>query len=74
MKLLIMQFSAVSCQYFQFILICSLSGMTAVTQMTLNQLTYQSMRIANLNRQARPVLSNLVPEALQRDHYHHVLG
>jgi len=42
--------------------------------MTLNQLTYQSMRIANLNRQARPVLSNLMPEAFQGDHYHHVLG
>ena len=32
------------------------------------------MRIANLNQQARQVLSNLVPQALQRDHYHHVLG
>jgi len=42
--------------------------------MTLNQLTYQSMRIANLKQQARPVLSNLVPEAFQGDHYHHVLG
>ena len=32
------------------------------------------MRIANLNQQARPLLSNLVPQAFQGDHYHHVLG
>ena len=32
------------------------------------------MRIANLNQQAIPVLSNLVLEAFQGGLYHHVLG